>query len=331
MSSRGGPSHGAAGATLADAGEFGLIGQLTQRFAQGPQVFVGPGDDAAVLRIPKGHVVVSTDLSVENRHFRRAWASATEIGHKAAAANLSDINAMGGTAHSLTVGLAAPSDLPVQWALDLADGIAAEADLVGASVVGGDLTRADEVMIAITVLGTCEVAPVLRSGAQPGDVVALAGRQGWAAAGLTVLARGFRSPRVLVEAYKRPEPPYAAGLAAARGGATAMLDVSDGLVADAGHIAAASGVRIDLLTSAFELDEPMRAVGSALGTDPMQFILGGGDDHSLLATFPGGSELPEGFVVVGRVLEEDGPAGASGPPVTVDGAEYDGPAGHTHF
>src|SRR5918994_4237166 len=135
------PSPGepfASGVTLADVGEFGLISALTGRFGQGGHVYVGPGDDAAVLRTPKGHVVVSTDLMVEGRHFRREWAAADEIGRKAAAANLSDVNAMGGTAHSLTVGLAAPSDLPVQWALDLADGIAEEAAAVGANIVGGD-------------------------------------------------------------------------------------------------------------------------------------------------------------------------------------------------
>ncbi len=316
-----------ANATLADIGEFGLIADLTGRFGQGEHVFVGPGDDAAVLRTPKGHVVVSTDLLVEGRHFRRDWASANEIGRKAAAANLSDVNAMGGTAHSLTVGLAAPGKLPVQWVLDLVDGIAEEAAQVGASIVGGDLTTASEVAIAITVLGTCEVAPVLRSGAQPGDVLALAGRQGWAAAGLAVLGRGFRSPRALVEAYKRPEPPYAAGLAAARAGATAMIDVSDGLLADVGHIATDSGVTINVDTSAFELADPMHAVGSALGVDPMQFILGGGDDHALAATFPKGTDLPEGFVVIGSVMA----AGELGTVVTVDNAEYEGPTGHTHF
>ncbi len=313
----------AADATLADAGEFGLISELTGRFGQGAHVYVGPGDDAAVLRTPQGHVVVSTDLSVEGRHFRREWAQARDIGRKAAAANLSDINAMGGTAHSLTVGLAAPADLPVQWVLDLADGIAEEAALVGADIVGGDLTTASEVVVAITVLGSCEVSPVLRGGAQAGDVVALAGRQGWAAAGLAVLGRGFRSPRVLVEAYQRPEPPYAAGLAAAHAGATAMIDVSDGLLADAGHIASDSGVAIDISRSAFDLAEPMQAVGAALGVDPMQFILGGGEDHSILATFPAGTDLPEGFTVIGSVGPGDG--------VTVDGAAYDGPTGWSHF
>ena len=314
-------------ATLADVGEFGLIAVLGARFEQGSHVFVGPGDDAAVLRTPKGHVVVSTDLLVEGRHFRREWAEARDIGRKAAASNISDINAMGGTTHSLTVGLAAPADLPVKWALDLADGIAEEAAQVGASIVGGDLTNAKEVMVAITAMGTCEVAPVLRSGAQPGDVVALAGRQGWAAAGLAVLGRGFRSPRVLVEAYQRPQPPYAAGAAAANAGATAMIDVSDGLVADAGHLADDSGVAIDLHTSAFELADPMHAVGSALGVDPMQFILGGGDDHAIIATFPAGTALPEGFTAIGSVADP----GEAGAVVTVDGAAYDGPSGWSHF
>lgn len=313
----------APGATLGDVGEFGLIGVLIARFEQSSLVYVGPGDDAAVLRTPKGHVVVSTDLLVENRHFRREWADAIDIGHKAAAQNLSDINAMGGTATALTVGLAAPPTLPAQWALDLADGIAAEAGLVGASVIGGDLTRAEEVMIAVTVLGECEVAPVLRSGAEAGDVLAISGRQGWAAAGLAVLARGFRSPRVLVEAHRRPSPPYAAGTAAAKAGATAMIDVSDGLVADVGHLADDSGVAIDLRTDAFEIADPMVAVGSALGVDPLEFILGGGDDHAIVASFPAGTGLPEGFVQIGSVDAGQG--------VTVDGASYDGPRGHTHF
>lgn len=310
------------GSTLADVGEFALVGALSDRFEQGDRVFIGPGDDSAVLRTPKGHVVVSTDLLVENRHFRREWASALDIGHKAAAQNLSDVNAMGGQAHALTVGLGAPPDLPAQWALDLADGIAAEAALVGASVIGGDLTRASEVVVSITVLGECTQAPVLRSGARPGDVLAIAGRQGWAAAGLAVLARGFRSPRVLVEAHQRPRPPYDAGPRAAAAGATAMIDVSDGLVADTGHIASASDVAIDIESSAFEIAEPLQAVGSALNADPMQFILGGGDDHPIVATFPD-QKVPDGFRVIGRV--------AAGRGVTVDGEEYAGAAGHTHF
>ena len=205
------PTPLAAGATVADVGEFGLVREFAHRFDQGEKVYVGPGDDAAVVRAPRGHVVVSTDLLVEGRHFRREWASARDIGRRAAAQNLSDINAMGGRATALTVGLALPRDLPAQWVLDLADGLAEEAALVGASIVGGDLTAGSEVVVAVTVIGECSVAPVLRSGARPGDVLAIAGRQGWAAAGLAVLGRGFRSPRKLVEAHQRPEPPYEAG------------------------------------------------------------------------------------------------------------------------
>ena len=123
--------------------------------------------------------------------------------------------------------------------LELADGIAEEAALVGAAVVGGDLTaRATSSSISVTALGVAATAaPVRRSGARPGDVVALAGRQGWAAAGLAVLGRGSARPRALVEAYRRPEPPYAAGPRPRGLGATAMIDVSDGLLADLGHVA----------------------------------------------------------------------------------------------
>jgi len=313
-----------ADATVSEAGEFPLIDRLRDLFPQGEQVLVGPGDDAAVLRIRNGHVVVSTDVLVEGRHFRREWASAEDIGHRAAAANLSDVNAMGGRAHSLTLGLAAPRDLPAQWALDFARGFADECALVGASVVGGDLTSSDEVVVAVTVLGSCLQSPVLRSGAEPGDVLALAGRQGWAAGGLAVLGRGFRSPRVLVEAYRRPQPPYDAGAVAAAAGAHAMIDVSDGLLAEARHLAEASGVAIDVRRDAFEIAEPLQAVGAALGADPIQFILGGGDDHALLATFP--DAPPEGWLVIGAVSD-----GADGVGVTVDGGPYDGATGWTHF
>jgi len=309
-------------ATLADAGEFGLISALTELFSQGEQVLVGPGDDAAVLRVRTGHVVVSTDMIVEGRHFRREWASAEDVGHRAAAQNLSDVNAMGGRATWLTIGLAAPADLPAQWALDFARGFADECAQVGASVVGGDVTRADELVIAVTVLGACTSAPVLRSGAEPGDVLALCGRQGWAAGGLAVLGRGFRSPRVLVEAYRRPEPPYDAGRAAAEAGATAMIDISDGLLAEARHLAEESHVAIDVRREAFEVPEPLHAVAAATGADPLSFVLGGGDDHALLATFPS-ADVPEGWTVIGAVAE--------GSEVTVDGAAYDGPTGWTHF
>ena len=319
-----------ADATLADLGEFALIDRivavLRAETGDPEHVLVGPGDDAALVRT-RGHVVVSTDLLVEGRHFRRDWAEAADIGARAAAQNISDVNAMGGRAHSLTVGLAVPDDLPVAWVLELARGFGEECAKVGAAVVGGDVTRSAEIVIAVTVLGACTVQPVLRSGARPGDVLALAGRQGWAAGGLSVLGRGFRSPRALVEAYRRPLPPYDAGPAAAEAGATAMVDISDGLLAEAGHLAVASGVAIDVRTAQIEVAEPLHAVAAATGADAVSFVLTGGDDHALLATFPPDVALPEGWRAIGAVAE----AASDGPAVTVDGTPHDGPAGWTHF
>src|SRR6478609_6013207 len=202
--------------TAGELGEFALVEAITSRFHQGPQVQVGPGDDAAVVEVPTGAVVASVDLLLQDRHFRLDWSSAADIGHKAAARSMSDVNAMGGAATGLLVGLGCPADLESGWLLDLADGIAEEAALVGASVVGGDLASASTIVMSMTVLGVCEHGVVRRGGARPGDLVALAGRQGWAAAGFAVLGRGFRSPRLVVEAHRRPQPPYAAGPEAAR-------------------------------------------------------------------------------------------------------------------
>ncbi len=313
--------------TLADVGEFGVIDLLVSRFDRAEDVagdtVVGPGDDAAVLAVPGGRVLASTDLLLELRHFRRDWSTANDIGHKAAAQNLADLMAMGGTATALLVALAAPADLPVQWVLDLADGVAEEAARVGARVIGGDLSRSDQIVVSVTALGSCAADPVLRSGAMAGDVVAVAGRVGWAAAGVAVLARGFRSPRSVVEAHRRPDPPYERGPEAAALGATSMVDVSDGLLADLGHIASRSGVSIDLHGQALDVPEPLQAVGAALGVDPMRFVLTGGEDHMLAATFPAGTELPAPWKVIGVVRDGAG--------VTVDGETYAGQSGHDHF
>jgi thiamine-monophosphate kinase len=314
-----------AGQTLKDIGEFGLISELTQRFGQSGSVVVGPGDDAAAVKT--GAITVATmDLLIQDRHFRLDWSSAADVGQKAAAANLSDVNAMGGHPTALLVGLGAPSSLEVAWVLEFADALAEEAAQVGASVVGGDLTQSDRITIAVTALGECPHGLVLRSGARPGDVVAHVGRQGWADAGYAVLARGFKSPRAVVEAHRRPRPPYGAGAQAALVGATAMIDVSDGLLQDLGHIADASGVAIDVDSAAFEVPEPVQAVGAALGADPLRLVLTGGDDYGLLATFPSDVEPPEPWRVVGRV----GDARESGS-VTVDGQQYEEPSGHRHF
>ncbi len=321
-------SHTLSG-TLRDVGEFNLVAALTAKFEQSDQVLVGPGDDAAVLRAPGEQVVASLDMLVQGRHFRLDWSAAADIGHKAAAENLSDINAMGGRPTALLVGLGAPADLDVTWALEFATGLAEEAASVGASIIGGDLTQSDAITIAISALGSCEHGVVRRSGAQRGDVVALAGRQGWADAGFAVLARGFRSPRAIVDAHRQPQPPYDAGPQAAELGATAMIDVSDGFLQDLGHIATASGVAVDVEKARFEVPEPLQAVGAALGVDPMRFVLTGGDDYGLIATFPAGVDLPDGWRVVGRVL--DSGDGTETGMVTVDGEPYEDAGGHRHF
>jgi thiamine-monophosphate kinase len=314
--------------TVGSLGEFGLVRELVGRLTTTDDVLVGPGDDAAVVRAADQRVVATTDLLVEGRHFRRDWSSAHDIGRKAAAQSLADVVAMGARPTALLVGFGAPPDLPSDWALEFTDGLREECDLVGAAVVGGDVVRSERVTIGVSALG--DLAgwdPVLRSGAQPGDVVAIAGRLGWAAAGLAVLSRGFRSPRVLVEAHRRPEPPYDLGPAAARAGATSMIDVSDGLVADAGHVAQASGVVLSLQTDRLTIAPPLAEAAGAFNLDPLAWLLGGGDDHALVATFPPDFWRPEGFVVAGTVLA----AGESGPGVLVDGRTYEGPSGHDHF
>lgn len=284
---------------------------------------LGPGDDAAVIAAPDRTVTAGTDMLVEGRHFRRDWSSGVDVGHKAAAANLADIAAMGGRGTAILVALCVPEDLPLGWAEDLADGLSAEAAKVGASVVGGDTVMGPTLTISVTALGDLEGrSPVTRGGATPGDVVAFAGRLGWAAAGTTILSRGFRSPGALVAAHRRPEVPYASGPVGAALGATAMVDVSDGLLADVGHIAAMSGVAIDIDRSALEVPAQMRDAGKALGVDPYEWVLTGGEDHALVATFAPDVLLGADWRVIGEVTEGEG--------VTVDGDAYERPLGWDH-
>lgn len=319
--------------SIGDIGEFGLIERITANAGpMPPHVLIGPGDDAAVVAAPDGRVVISTDALVEGRHFRIDWASAHDVGRRSAAASLADIVAMGAVPTSIVVALGAPIDLSASWATELSAGLAEECAVVGAVLVGGDLYQAPRITITVTALGDLGGrAPVTRSGAQVGDVVAVIGRLGYAAAGLSILSRGFRSGAVFIEAYRRPEPPYSAGPEAARQGATAMCDISDGLVQDLGHIAAASGVHVDLNPTAFELPQRMVEIASALGKDPLSWVLAGGDDHSLVATFPPSPGVPSGWVGVGHVVEQRGDVdGLPVPPVTVGGVDS-GLSGWRHF
>jgi thiamine-monophosphate kinase len=325
---------------VADLGEFGLIARVTRGRAQPPATLLGPGDDAAVVAAPDGRVVASTDVLVEDVHFRLDWSTPEEVGRKATAVNLADIAAMGAVPTALLVGLGCPRDTLAATAAGLAAGLWAEADRVGIGVVGGDVVSAPKVILSVTVLGSLAGRDaVTRSGARPGDVLALAGRLGWAAAGLAVLSAGGADPRAwagngpagsagggpaqVVDAHRVPDPPYPAGPAAARAGATAMIDISDGLLADVGHLADASGVSVDVRSAALPVPDVLAEVGAVLGADPMRWLLTGGEDHALVATFPAGAVLPVGWTPIGLV-----DAGAG---VSVDGVAYDGAVGWDHF
>jgi thiamine-monophosphate kinase len=304
-------------------GEFGLIRRVTAGLSEAESTLLGPGDDAAVVAAPDGRVVASTDLLVEQRHFRRDWSTANDIGRKAAARSMADIVAMGAVPTALLVGFAAPGTLELEWVDGLVAGLREECADVGAAVVGGDVTEADTITLAITALGDLQGRdPVTLSGARPGDVVAIAGRLGWAAAGFAVLGRGFRSPVQIVNAHRRPEPPYAEGPRAADLGATSMTDVSDGLIADLGHIAEASGVRIDLRAEVIDVPAKLREVGAALNVDPLVWVLTGGDDYALAATFPRGADLPAEWTIIGAVVDGEG--------VRVDGRRWQ-VGGHEHY
>jgi thiamine-monophosphate kinase len=308
--------------TLGELGEAAVLRRIFPRLPDAAVALVGPGDDAAVLAAPDGRYVVTTDTMVHGPDFRLAWSTPHDLGWKAAATNLSDVAAMGARATALVVAVAAPPDTPVSLLEGLADGLRdACAELApGCGVVGGDLSVSPALVIAVTAFGDLEGRDaVLRSGASEGDVVAVSGSLGLAAEGLALLferaiddegvpdavrAHALRAefPEAL-RAQLTPHPPLADGVAAALAGATAMLDVSDGLAIDARRIADASGVAIDLDSS---------AIGSPVA-------LAGGEDHALLATFPAalagpGASLPGGFRRIGTVRAGSG--------LSVDGRPY---------
>ncbi|GAB2695622.1 thiamine-phosphate kinase [Thalassiella azotivora] len=335
---------------LEELGEAGVLRQVLPRLPRGDATLLGPGDDAAVVAARDGRVVVTTDVVVEGRDFRREWSSAQDVGAKVAAQNLADVAAMGAVPTALVVALVVPDDLDPAWLTGLADGLAAACRGTGAGVVGGDLSSGGEVVVAVTALGDLQGRePVRRDGARAGDVVALVGEPGRSAAGLALLRDGWvdaerpgrsgaagrsaadaDAEAALVAAHRRPSPPYRCGPRAADAGATAMLDVSDGLLRDAGRVAEASGVVVDLDRSLLTGDaEALRAVAERLGADPWDWVLAGGEDHGLLATFPpaAGDVVPPGFRVVGTVRA----GGRDAPGVLVDGGPWARGVGWDHF
>ena len=289
--------------TVGTLSERAVLRAIRARLAAS-SALVGPGDDAAVIAAPDGRVVATTDTLVHGPDFRLAWSSAFDLGWKSAAVNLADIAAMGARPTALFVALALPDTTPLSFVEGLAEGLRAACDALapGCAVEGGDLTVSDTLTIAVTALGSLDGrAPVLRSGARPGDVIAVTGELGSAARGLALLFGRFRDaagspvrvdPALLgpaeaahLAAQLRPSPPIGLGSVAADAGATALMDVSDGLVLDAGRMAEASGVTIVL--------DP-----TAVGPEP---ALSGGEDHGLLAAFPAGTALPAAFRAIGRV------------------------------
>jgi thiamine-monophosphate kinase len=310
--------------TLGEVGEFGVIDRLTRGRSQSGDVALGPGDDAAVVLAADGRVLVSTDMLVEGRHFRLDWSTPHDVGRKAVAQNAADIEAMGGRVTAFVVGFGAPPETPTAQVSALADGMWDEAGRIGAVIAGGDLVSSPQWVVSMTVLGDMAGRPpVLRSGARPGSRIAVAGQLGYSAAGYALWHNGIDRFDDLRQRHLVPQPPYRQGRVAAEAGAQAMIDVSDGLVGDLRHIAEASGVGMDLSTEALSADrQALLAAAEAVGVDPWTWVLGGGEDHALVAAFSG--SVPAGWRVIGHVL--DGPAR-----VLVDGAEWRGYAGWQSF
>ncbi|MDG5486826.1 thiamine-phosphate kinase [Mycolicibacterium gadium] len=310
--------------TLAGVGEFAVIDRLVAGREQPDSVVLGPGDDAAVVWAGGGATVVSTDMLVEGSHFRLDWSTPHDVGRKAIAQNAADIEAMGATPTAFVVAFGAPGRTAAAQAVELADGLWHEARLLGAGIVGGDLVTAPQWVISVTALGDLGGRDAVRlHGARAGDTIAVVGDSGWSAAGYALWLNGIDGFEELRRRHLVPEPPYGQGRVAAEAGATSMTDVSDGLMADLGHIARASDVGIDLSSDLLSPDrDPLAAAGTALGVDPSDWVLGGGEDHSLVATFPG--PPPPDWRVIGRVL--DGPAR-----VLLDGRPWHGQAGWQSF
>lgn len=304
------------GPTVAEVGESALLARITSDPVTSPAVLVGPGDDAAVLA-GGGPLVLTTDVLVERRHFRTDWSTPEEVGAKAIIANAADVAAMGGAPTAFVVALACPPQTPAETLYRLHEGIAGRAAAVGGVLVGGDLAAAAEIVVSVTAVGRLETAPVRLSGARVGDVVAVSGPLGGSAAGYAVLSSGSDAvdgpSAAAVAAHRVPIGDPAQGVVAATAGATAMTDVSDGLISDLGDIARASAVRLAVDAARVPAPSWLVVVAERLGADSVGWVLAGGEDHQLAATFPPGS-APAGWAVVGDVVAGD-------PGVVVVGAE----------
>ena len=285
---------------VGDLSEEELLAAFVPRLPSSPSTIVGPGDDAAVLGI-RGSLVTSSDVLVQGRHFRTEWASAEDIGYRAAIQNLADIDAMGAVPRALQVTLVMPPDTPVDWVVGCATGLRDACEPHEVGVVGGDLASGRDIVISVTVLGESrDRLLVTRSGATPGALVAVAGHLGAAAAGLHQCENDTTVVAEATKLFLRPAPRIGAGVVAARAGANAMIDLSDGLVTDARRLAQASGLTVNIHSADVPVHSAAEAVAKAFDVDPMSWALTGGEDHHLLATFPSGTALPEGWYAIGQ-------------------------------
>ncbi len=269
---------------LSALGEFGLIRTLTRSLPKNSDVIVGIGDDCAAVRLGGAQVLLSCDAMVEGVHFRRDWAPPEAVGWKAAAAALSDIAAMGGVARYMLVALACPAETDPAYLEALYAGLAEAAETWNACVAGGDTVASREgLMIDVAVIGEAAPSgPLRRNGARPGDIIAATGRPGSAALGLCALKQGRRDMTEVIEAHLRPQPRLREGaLLAASGAVRAMIDVSDGLSQDLGHIAAQSGVAVHIDAAKLPRTEKLEAYARELGVSFEDCALCGGEDYEL--------------------------------------------------
>ena len=289
--------------------EFDLISRLSGRLPAPPAEVVVPiGDDCAVVRLGDTLWAAAADMLVEGRHFEASWASPGDVGYKAVAVNVSDVAAMGGMPRFV---LASGGGAEPGITLGCMEGIFEACEAFGVYPLGGDTTGSPALVVDVAILGELRGPPVLRSGARPGDLVAVTGELGASAAGLLALMDGDGGPERLIRKHLRPEPRVLAGLAAARLGAHAMIDLSDGLASDVRHVAKGSGVgcRIDL--GLLPVAEDTREYASALGRDPKILAATGGEDYELLISAPEGvmhklaAESGVPVTVVGEVVPGD--------------------------
>jgi len=283
------------------ASESELIAALSKIFAVAdPNLVVGIGDDGAVIKASSQNLVAATDMAVEGVHFNREWSSLHEIGAKLTAANLADIYAMGGEARYLLVSAGLTKDFGIEQIQELANGIKSEADLVNVSIIGGDISSAQQLVISITAFGSVE-HPITRAGAKIGDSVIISGLPGKSAAGLHQLHEGILdSP--FIRAHKKPEVNYQ--LAASFRNVNSMCDVSDGLLSELNHIASASGIGIELDSKLIEQIPGFKELDGAGQGDVWELVLSGGEDHEFVATTS--ATIPKGAHAIGKVVAGSG-------------------------